>query len=234
MSKKYQPNVELMPLDQIKPYDKNAKIHTESQVAALVKVIKSQGWDVPIVVDADGVVIKGHGRRLAAISMGLKEVPVIVRRDMTEAQVKAARLSDNRVAMGDFDVDAIKEELEELKSGGFDLDSMGFDDKEVRMMLGELDTLDFAAFTPAETDAATGSAPGSAQTSTSSEAQPEAAAKMKAILLSDTLGFKHIPGEFKNDMVEFQAKAEEASGKQGAEAFCDLIRNLLAGMTRED
>lgn len=231
---KYQPKVELMAIEKIKPYDKNAKIHTESQIQALVKVIKSQGWDVPIVVDKDGVVIKGHGRRLAALSMGLKEVPVIVRRDLSEAEVKAARLSDNRVAMGDFDVDAIKDELESLKSGGFDLNNMGFDEKEVQMMLGELDDLNFDAFEP---DSLTTSNQESTQNTMPESGEPpqtEEKSKVKAVLLADLLGFKHIPGEFKNDLVAFQAKAEEASGKTGAEAFCDLIQRLMQGMTDED
>ena len=227
---KYQPKVELMDINAIKPYEKNAKVHTESQVEALVKVIKTQGWDVPIVVDKDGVVIKGHGRRLAALSMGLKEVPVIVRRDLTEAQVKAARLSDNRVAMGDFDVDAIKDELEALKSDGFDLNSMGFDEKEVKMMLGDLDTLNFDAFKPASEPLEHVT---NAVTPIVTPTEPAGPAK-KAVLLSDVLGFKHIPGEFKDAIVEFQAKAEEASGQMGAEAFCMLIQKLLDGMTSED
>lgn len=234
MSNKYQPKVELMALDKIKPYDKNAKIHTESQVQSLVKVIQSQGWDVPIVVDKDGVIIKGHGRRLAALSMGLKEVPVIVRRDMSEAEVKAARLSDNRVAMGDFDVDAIKDELEALKSGGFDLNNMGFDEKEVKMMLGELDNLNFDAFEPDTLTTSNESKPIETDSDAGDMTAPEDKPKVKAVLLADLLGFKHIPGEFKDDLVAFQAKAEEASGKTGAEAFCDLIQRLMQGMTNED
>lgn len=224
MSKTYKPSIELWAIEKVIPYDKNAKIHTPAQIESLVSVIKTQGWDVPIVVDREGVIIKGHGRRLAAMSMGLKEVPVIVRRDLSEAQVKAARLSDNRVAMGDFDVNAIKEELEALRTDGFDLSTMGFDDKEVQMMLGDLDTMDFEVFNddakPAEPAAST--------------ATPEPiASKSKAAALSDLLGFKHVPGEYRDDIVEFQALADGAGDPKGAEAFCILIRNLLSGMTRE-
>lgn len=226
MTKVYQPTVELMDLDKIHPYAANAKIHTDAQVDSLVKVIKSQGWDVPIVVDKDGVVIKGHGRRLAALRMGLKKVPVIVRRDLSEAEVKAARLSDNRVAMGDFDIDAIKDELSALKSDGFDLTNMGFGEKEVEMMLGDLDKVDFAVFDepkPSEPEA-------------TPEVTPEStkpAKPVKALALDDLLGFKHVPGEYRADIVAFQTHAEEASGKQGAEAFCHLIASLLKGMRDE-
>lgn len=223
------PKLEMMDVNKIIPYEKNAKIHTESQIQALAKVIQTQGWDVPIVVDKDGVIIKGHGRRLAALHLGLTEVPVIVRRDLTDAQVKAARLSDNRVAMGDFDVDAIKDELAALKSDGFDLTNMGFDEKEVTMMLGDLDSIDFAAF-EGDTQSAPNASESASPTDSDATAQntPEAATA-RPIALTDALGFKHVPAEYKDDLVEFQAHAE-STGKQGAEAFCELIRSLLREM----
>jgi ParB-like nuclease domain len=225
---KFKPAVEVWDINKVKPYDKNAKIHTETQISALVSVIKTQGWDVPIVVDKDGVVIKGHGRRLAALSMGLKEVPVIVRRDMSEAQVKAARLSDNRVAMGDFDVDAIKDELEALKTDGFDLSTMGFDDKEVKMMLGELDAMDFGAFVESKIEESETSTNPGDELSTPEPAKPEE----KPFLITDVLGFKHIPGKYKNDIVEFLVAAEQASEMKGAEAFGELIKRLNEGLSK--
>jgi hypothetical protein len=227
---KNSPKIELMAIDKIKPYDKNAKIHTQSQVESLAKVIKSQGWDVPIVVDREGVIIKGHGRRLAALHLGMKEVPVIVRDDLTDAQVKAARLSDNRVAMGDFDVDAIKDELATLKSDGFDLSNMGFDDKEVTMMLGDLDKLDFAAFEGVTTTASAPEASGSAPVADTSDDASEApeAATARPVQLGDVLGFKAIPAEYKDTLVEFLAAAmEEYSDDDAPTAFCKVIQALV-------
>ncbi len=229
---KYQPTVELMPIDQIHPYDKNAKIHTESQIQSLVEVIKSQGWDVPIVVDKHGSIIKGHGRRLAAIAMGLTEVPVIVRRDLTDAQVKAARLSDNRVAMGDFDVDAIKDELAALKTDGFDLSTTGFGDKELEMMLGELDKVDFDVFDipDARIDSvesrvdASQSTPGSDPDETDTSAAPVG----KALSVIDLLGFKQVPAEYKDDLISFMANAaEEFEEADPVLAFCKAIRKIV-------
>ncbi|AVI39345.1 phage tail family protein (plasmid) [Acinetobacter baumannii] len=81
-------------VDDVKPYELNAKIHSEEQVAKIAESIARFGWDQPIVVDKNGVIIKGHGRRLAAIKLGLIEVPVLVRDDLNEEQVKAARLAD--------------------------------------------------------------------------------------------------------------------------------------------
>jgi hypothetical protein len=224
------PKVVLMDIDKIKPYDKNAKIHTQSQIESLAKVIKSQGWDVPIVVDREGVVIKGHGRRLAALHLGMAQVPVIVRDDLTDAQVKAARLSDNRVAMGDFDVDAIKDELATLKSDGFDLSNMGFDDKEVTMMLGDLDKLDFAAF---EGETISGNAPEASVSASPIESVDDAtdtpdATVERPVQLGDVLGFKAIPAKYKDALVVFLASAqEEYSDDDAATAFGKAIAALV-------
>lgn len=86
--------IQMWIVDDVKPYELNAKIHSEEQVAKIAESIARFGWDRPIVVDKNGVIIKGHGRRLAAIKLGLIEVPVLVRDDLNEEQVKAARLAD--------------------------------------------------------------------------------------------------------------------------------------------
>ena len=70
--------VEMWSVDRLIPYDKNAKIHTEAQIESLAKVIKTQGWDVPIVVDKDGVIIKGHGRRLTLMGIVLGVIGALV------------------------------------------------------------------------------------------------------------------------------------------------------------
>ena len=225
MSKKYEPKVELMDVEKIKPYEKNAKVHTEGQVAALVNVIKTQGWDVPIVVDKDGIVIKGHGRRLAALSLGMKQVPVIVRRDLTPAQVRAARLSDNQVAIGDFDIGLVKEELADLQSEGFNIGEMGFGEKELNVLLGDLDTIDFDAFEEVST----------------SESAATSQDKIEAILLPleqsptggktaqviDLIGFKSIPFSKKDDLIEFLALCESKTSLKGQDAFMAYIKIIL-------
>jgi len=79
----------------LKPYFRNAKKHSRAQVTSLANAIRRVGFDQPIVVDKDMVIIKGHGRQLAAIDCGLTLVPVVVRNDLTEMQVMAARIADN-------------------------------------------------------------------------------------------------------------------------------------------
>ena len=85
------------------PYEMNAKKHDEQQIRDLAAAIKKRGFDQPITVDKHDVIITGHGRREAALLAGLERVPVIVRDDLSEEEVKAKRLEDNRLASIDYD-----------------------------------------------------------------------------------------------------------------------------------
>lgn len=224
-SKQFQ--IEMWDVSEIYPYDKNVKIHTTSQIESLAKVIQSQGWDVPIVVDKNGVIIKGHGRRMAAIFLGLEKVPVICRRDMTEDEVKAARLADNRVALGDFDVDLMKEELATLQESSFDMNALGFDPKELDMMLGDLDKMDESVLT-------NNSKPDEIviPTSTSSETAEKEPPKPKQFQIIEVLGFKTMPGIYRESFVKFIKLAEESTGEIGAVAFGKMIDSLIIEMEK--
>jgi DNA modification methylase len=112
--------VQTWPLERIKPYPKNAKKHPKKQVEALARQIEAHGFDVPIVVDTEGVVIKGHGRLLALTHLGRKDAQVIVRSDLTPSQVKAARIADNRLAQTDWDDELLREELDALIAEAYD------------------------------------------------------------------------------------------------------------------
>lgn len=118
-----------MDISAIKPYDNNPR-RNEKAVDAVANSIKQFGFKNPIIVDKNNVIISGHTRRLAALKLGLKEVPVIVGKDLTEAQIKAFRLADNRVAeIAKWDEDALKEEMAKVldvdfESFGFDLDDI--------------------------------------------------------------------------------------------------------------
>ena len=96
------------------PYEMNAKKHDEQQIRDLAAAIKKRGFDQPITVDKHDVIITGHGRREAALLAGLERVPVIVRDDLSEEEVKAKRLEDNRLASIDYDAIKLQQELESL------------------------------------------------------------------------------------------------------------------------
>src|SRR5438270_12711821 len=117
--------VELWDIERVKPYPKNTKLHPDEQIERLSRIISRFGWDQPIVVDKHGVIIKGHGRRLAAIKLGVKQVPVWVRADLTQEEADAARIADNAVIGMQFDTGMMQEELRRLLEDG---ESMNADD----------------------------------------------------------------------------------------------------------
>lgn len=112
------------------PYDKNARTH-DSEIEFLCNSIKAHGFDAShaIGVDRNMVIIHGHGRRLAAMKLGMKEVPVVVRDDLTDEQVMAFRLADNKVSdMSGWDFDLLDQELAFLKDMDLDMTQFGFED----------------------------------------------------------------------------------------------------------
>lgn len=138
----YRSDIEWRSVDSIIPYINNTKQHSDEQVAKIAGSIAEFGFDQPIVVDGNHVLIKGHGRLLAARKLGLTQVPVLVRTDLTPTQVKAARIADNKVAESEWDQNLLKLELIELKASDFDLGLTGFDPIEVDELLSINDYLE--------------------------------------------------------------------------------------------
>jgi DNA modification methylase len=109
------------------PYARNSRTHSDGQVAQIAASIKEFGWTNPILVDAEGVVIAGHGRLLAARKLGHTEVPTIELSELTETQKRAYVIADNRLALdAGWDDEMLLLELGELEELGFDLELTGF------------------------------------------------------------------------------------------------------------
>ena len=110
----------------IRPYARNAKKHTDEQISQIAASIREFGFRQPLVVDQDNVLVIGHGRLLAAKQLGLSEVPCVRADDLTETQISALRLADNRTNESEWDEDILKLELEtielDMSDFGFDLD----------------------------------------------------------------------------------------------------------------
>lgn len=104
------------------PYAKNAKKHDRRQIDNVAASIRQYGWRQPIVIDKDNVVVIGHCRLLAAEKLQLDQVPCVVADDLTEEQIKALRLVDNKTNESDWDMDFLAEELDGLDLGDIDLD----------------------------------------------------------------------------------------------------------------
>lgn len=120
----------------------NARMHSPEQVAQIAASILEFGFVAPVLVDERGEIIAGHGRLLAAKSLGLDTVPTIVRTGLTEAQKAAYRLADNRIALNaGWDEALLAAEVAKLQEmGGIDLALTGFDGAEIERLLAGLET----------------------------------------------------------------------------------------------
>ncbi len=131
--------VRSIPIEQVIPDPRNARTHSDAQVAAIAASICEFGWTNPILVRPNGVVIAGHARLLAARKLGLREVPVIELRGLNEAQCRALAIADNQLALNaGWDEDLLRAELAALQEQNFDLDVLGFDEEELARLLAEL------------------------------------------------------------------------------------------------
>lgn len=120
-------NVQQVKIEKVKPYDKNPR-KNKAAVDYVANSIKEFGFQQPIVVDKDMVVIAGHTRLKAAKKLKLKEVPVVIADNLTEEQVKAYRLADNKTAeKAEWDFDLLTDELLSLQELNFDMEQFGFD-----------------------------------------------------------------------------------------------------------
>ena len=139
----------LWPADQVErravaaliPYASNARTHSDAQVAQIAASIRQWGWTTSVLVSEDSTIIAGHGRVLAAQTLGLKSVPVMVAHGWSEAQKRAYVIADNKLALNaGWDDALLGVEIAGLKDLGFDLDLIGFSDLELGSLLADQTT----------------------------------------------------------------------------------------------
>lgn len=124
------------PLDRLAPYARNARTHSEAQVAEIAGSIASFGFVNPILVAESGEIIAGHGRLAAAKLLGLSQAPVIRLEGLTDVQRRQLTLADNRIAMNaGWDLEMLQHELQDIRALGADLTSLGFTDAELSAAL---------------------------------------------------------------------------------------------------
>lgn len=115
------------PIGDLIPYENNPRVNDHA-VEKVAKAIKEFGFKVPIFTLSDGTIVDGHLRYKSAMYLGLNTVPVILVDDLTPAQIKAFRISINRVAdIAEWDEELLKFELESLEELNYDVSSLGFD-----------------------------------------------------------------------------------------------------------
>lgn len=120
--------VQEVTLSNLKPYEKNAKIHGTGQIEKLKASIEEFGFLTPCLIDENYNIIAGHGRVMAAKDLGMETVPCVFIEGLTEAQRKAYILADNRLGeLGEWDMELVNSELMELQDMDFDIELTGFE-----------------------------------------------------------------------------------------------------------
>jgi ParB-like chromosome segregation protein Spo0J len=133
-------DLKVVPIESLKPYERNARTHSKEQVAQIAASLKEFGFTNPILIDGSRGIIAGHGRLAAAKSIGLTEVPVVELGHLTPSQKRAYILADNKIAMNaGWDVDLLASELAALGGELENFDAIGFSDDEISNILAGFD-----------------------------------------------------------------------------------------------
>ena len=132
--------IETIALDALIPYARNSRTHSDAQIAQVAASIVEFGFTNPVLIDAQGGIIAGHGRVMAARKLAMDKVPCIRLGHLSEAQKRAYVIADNKLAANaGWDEQMLALEFKDLQDMGFDLDLTGFDDKDINAMIASLD-----------------------------------------------------------------------------------------------
>lgn len=208
---------EMWDVGQIHTYDKNTKVHTRPHIKKLMASIATDGLFDALIVDADGVIIAGHGRFAALVELGHKHIPVKHAAHLSKNQADAARIAHNKTASTDYDSGLLAEEMKRLMAADdVDISVLGFDDAELDFLIDDLGDMNFDAIsTDLDQDI--------------DNQDAETSEKVRATDASDekvvkALGFNSIPIEGVKHVRRFIADLESQTGKVGAEAFVEFCR----------
>jgi len=218
---KNEPQVEVWDIEKLVPYEANAKKHPQEQVEKLANSIRAFGFNSPIVVWTNGEIIAGHGRRMAALHLGLKRVPVIVRSDLTKLQADALRLADNRVTSTEYDQAGVMAELARINAElaeelSFDMLDLGFDEKELDFATDDLGVMDNDAFAEDIGEAVKEQA----------KANEESIATIDDVAapVTDALGFKRVTIAESREIRELLTEVKIATGLEAIPALLHALR----------
>jgi len=126
------------PIESLIPYARNSRTHSDAQVAQIAASIREFGWTNPVLIDAEGGIIAGHGRVMAGRKLGITEAPCIVLENLTDAKRRAYVIADNKIALNaGWDIELLKVELGDLNALDFDLALTGFDPGELGNLLAD-------------------------------------------------------------------------------------------------
>lgn len=220
MTEPYVKSDEVWGIDKLIPYELNAKKHDEAQVAKIAASITRYGWTTRIVVEEDGSIIAGHGRRLAAIKLNCEKVPVTVVKGITKEQAKALRLIDNKVQEGGYDTELLSIDLRSLVvDDGIDLSEF-FDKRDLDFAIDDLGDINLEALS-------SDIAPEVAAQTARTEAEI-AAADEGDVSLTKALGISKITGEQARELKALMGEALDKTDFEAIEAVMEGLRHLIA------
>lgn len=211
--------VESWDIDKLIPYERNNKKHPQPQIDSLAASIKEFGFENPIAVEADGTIISGHGRCLAAKQLGLIKVPVRVFRGITKDQARKLRIAANKTTSTDYDLESLALELADFRISDIDLDGMGLTDKELVVLLDDVGEIDLGSMTD---DVVADVVRHEADVKDSSDR-----AEASEVALAKVFGFKSVPNKDARTITRFLGVVEEQTGKSGAEALIAHMAGVL-------
>lgn len=195
----------------------NSKKHPPEHIAKLAKSIAKHGIANTIQVEVNGTIISGHGRWLAAQSLGWKKVAVIVRHDLGPEEAMALRIADNQTVSNDFDTELLKAELLTLKEADYDLSTLGFDDGELEKLTSDFGVVNDDIFVEDINQAV--------ENQKTENAATEKAVDQTAAPVGDALGFKRVTIEQSRAIRQYLPALERRYNVGGAEALVLALRD---------
>lgn len=143
--------IEYLPIEVLRNYPGNSRTHDVEQIEKIIRSIREFGWTNPILIDDENMILAGHGRKEAALAMGMRMVPCLRLMGLDEEQKRAYVLADNRLAEdAGWDQTLLRLELADLDMTGFDLSLTGFSEDEIKDLLASTEAGDGEAPTDPE------------------------------------------------------------------------------------
>jgi ParB-like chromosome segregation protein Spo0J len=137
---KHADKIELIEIEKLIPYARNSRTHSDEQVAQIAGSIREFGFTNPVLINKDGTIVAGHGRVMAARKLKMESVPCLRLGHLTESQVRAYVIADNKLALNaGWDEEMLRIELQSLKEEGADMALTGFCEQEIETILGILE-----------------------------------------------------------------------------------------------
>lgn len=220
MTEVYQKKDEVWSIDRLVPYAMNSKKHDPKQVAKIAASITKHGWTTRIIVEPDGTIIAGHGRRLAAIDLMQEKVPVTVLNGISKEQARALRLIDNKTNEGGHDTALLSQELKELVlDDGIDMGDF-FDVRDLSFAIDDLGDMDLDSLSP---DIAPEVSAQTARTEAEIETKDE-----EDVSLTRVIGISKISGAQSRELKRFIGAAQDFYSCDPAEALLRAMEDWFS------